>query len=334
LPELIDLYECHRTDRSKFEILAFHDKTVKSFAELDPNLQKLKATYWQNKDLPFPILLDHTGKTEATYGIRAHPTGLLIDPEGKLIGEASPSDLEAKLAPLPASSKWARHRDMYKNVYWRFESPGHTLKQFAEIVAKWTHCPVELDREAAGACGLKPDEPLPGLLIGMPVTLRSVEEILLAPYGLGMSAAPDEKKLLITRVSRAGEPESYFQRLHNKSLSDQLGQRGDAVYLENIHKAAGLGDRPPAIVKSWTIRNQPLIDVINRLVQEADIPVAMDAKALRYKRVDLNALVNGSLFGPEPLGRALKSILAPLDLTFEVAHEVVLITPKSRATDP
>src|SRR5262249_37676494 len=142
--------------------------------------------------------------------------------------------------------------------------------------------------------------------------------------------APDEKKLLITRLSSSRERESYFQALHNKSLSNQLGQRGDEVYLENIYKAQGLTDHPPAIVKPWTIRNQPLIDVVKRLVQDGDIPIAMDAKALGDKRIDLRAPVNGSLFGPEPLGQALRSILAPLDLTLEVAHEVVLITPKSR----
>jgi hypothetical protein len=330
LPDLIDLYEAHVKDREKFEILAFHDKSAKSFAELDQKLAKVKPAFWQNKDLPFPVLLDAPGTTVKTYGIQGFPTALLIDPEGKLVGEVSPSDLESKLAPVPASQKWIRHRDMYKNVYWSFESPRHTLKQFAEILARWIRCPVELDNAAVHACGLKPDEPLPGFLIGMPVTLRSIEEILLGPHGLRISAAPDEKKLLITKVSHSSEPESYFEALHNKSLSDQLGQRGDAVYLESIHNAAGLTDGPPAIVKPWTIRNQPLIDVVKRLVQETDIPVAMDAKALRNKRIDQNVPVNGSLFGPEPLGQELRSILAPLGLTVEVAHEVVVIKPKSK----
>jgi hypothetical protein len=330
LPELIGLWEAHAKDRDKFEILAIHDKSVKSFADLDASLAKIRPAFWQDKTLPFPVLLDSSGTIERTYGIRAHPTGLLIDPDGKLVGEVSPSDLESRLAPVPSSQEWICHRDMYKNVYWGgFESPGCTLKQFAEILARWTRCPVELDCEAVYACGLRPDQPLPGFLIGMPVTLRSLDEMLLAPYGLGISATPDEKKLLITRVSRARESESYFQTLHNKSLSNQLGKRGDTVYLENTYKPAGLTDGSPANLKPWTIRNQPLIDVIKRLVQDADIPVAMDAKALRDKQIDPKAPVNGSLFGPEPLGQELKSILAPLHLTVEVAHEVVLITPKS-----
>jgi hypothetical protein len=312
LPALIGLCEAHAQDRDKFEVLAIHDKSVKSFADLDAKLAKIRPSFWQDKSLPFPMLLDGSGRTERTYGIRAHPTGLLIDPDGKLVGEASPSDFESKLAPVPASQKWLRHRDMYKNVYWDFESPRHTLKQFAEILAPWTTCPVELDRDAVHASGLKPDEPLPGFLIGMPVTLRSIEEILLTPHGLGISAAPDQKKLLITKLSRTREPESYFQVLHNKSLSAQLARGSDAN------------------VKPWTMKNQPLTDVVKRLVQDGDIPVSMDANALRDKRIDPNALVNGSVFGPEPLGHELRSILAPLNLTFEIAHEVILITPKTR----
>ena len=35
LAELIDLYEDHAGERDKFEVLAFHDGTVKDFAEMD-----------------------------------------------------------------------------------------------------------------------------------------------------------------------------------------------------------------------------------------------------------------------------------------------------------
>jgi hypothetical protein len=120
LPELIAFYEDHAAHRDKFEILAIHDDAVKSFRDLDTKLARIKKEKWQGKDLPFPILLDGKKKTHTIYGIRSWPTGLLIDPEGKLIGEADISMLEEKLPALSAEKKWARHRDMEKNVFWSF----------------------------------------------------------------------------------------------------------------------------------------------------------------------------------------------------------------------
>ena len=58
LAELIDLYEDHAGERDKFEILAFHDGTVKDFSEMDAKTEHTKKTLWHGRDLPFPILLD------------------------------------------------------------------------------------------------------------------------------------------------------------------------------------------------------------------------------------------------------------------------------------
>ena len=88
MPGLIDLYEAHKKDREKFEILAFHDGTVKDFADLDKKLEGPRQKYWGGRDLPFPILLDATGQTIKDWGVHAFPTTLLIDPEGKLVGRS------------------------------------------------------------------------------------------------------------------------------------------------------------------------------------------------------------------------------------------------------
>lgn len=94
LPRLIDFHEKEKSDR--FEILAFHDASVKSFAELDEKLAEIKKKHWKGRDLPFPILLDASGDTVKQFGIHAFPTTILIDPEGRLVGEAS--EVELKLA--------------------------------------------------------------------------------------------------------------------------------------------------------------------------------------------------------------------------------------------
>jgi hypothetical protein len=287
---------------------------VKSFAELDEKLPPIKERFWQNRDLPFPVLLDATGETEKLYGIRSHPTGLLIDPEGKLVGEARAADLEAKLPALSAAKKWARHRDVQKNVFWTFEPSEYSLSKFADTLKRHASCDIELDVEAIKACGLSPEAPLPGVLCGVNVTLRSIDELMLAPHGLGVIPAADGKKLLITKRPQAKEAASYFQKLHASELAARLDRGPSAT------------DQSKA--KPLEIKDQDLLAAVKLIGREFDIAVALDAKAMCAKTLDPTAKVSGSI-GPGYLRKALMKMLDPLGLTVEVQHEVLLVTPKS-----
>jgi hypothetical protein len=310
LPELIAVYEDHADQRDKFEIIAIHDSSVKSFAELDAKLPKIKERYWQGKDLPFPILLDTTGETGKLYGIRAYPTTLLIDPEGKLVGEAEAADLEAKLPPVPMAKKWARYRDIHTNGSWSFEPSRDTLKIFADSLKFFIAVEVELDVKAIKECGLTPDGPLPSVVIGgWGVTLRSIEELILAPHGLGIEPSADGKKLLITKRSAKKEAESYFQKLHARELTERLDNGTEAKPLE--------------------IKDQSLLDAVKRISQEFNLPIALDAKAMRAKALDMEAKVSGKI-GPGDLRKSLTKMLEPLGLTVVVRDEVVLVTPKGK----
>ena len=90
-------YEEHEGDRDRFEIIAFHDASVDSLDQLKERLATLEAKVWNGKSLPFPVLLDTTGKTIEQYGITYYPTTILIDPEGKLVGETNHTLLAQKL---------------------------------------------------------------------------------------------------------------------------------------------------------------------------------------------------------------------------------------------
>lgn len=92
----MELYDRHAGDRDRFEILAFHDATVKSFEELDEKLEKTVAGPWKGRSLPFPILLDSTGTTVKQLGITAFPTLVLLDPEGRVV-KGGEQVLEEKL---------------------------------------------------------------------------------------------------------------------------------------------------------------------------------------------------------------------------------------------
>jgi hypothetical protein len=61
----------------------------------------LSEKRWEGKTLPFPILLDATGKTVKAYGIRGFPTHVLLDPDGRVVKAARPEEvLEEKLEEL------------------------------------------------------------------------------------------------------------------------------------------------------------------------------------------------------------------------------------------
>lgn len=93
MPALSKIYEEYRDLRDRFEVLAFHDNSVKDFDELDENLKPAMKAYWGGKPLPFPVLLDTTGETVMAYGINSWPTSFLIDPEGKIVA-AEAEELE------------------------------------------------------------------------------------------------------------------------------------------------------------------------------------------------------------------------------------------------
>ena len=79
------LYDEHADLREHFEILAFHDDRAKTFEELDAKMEVVREKYWEGRSLPFPILLDATGKTLEVYGISAFPTNVLLDPDGNVV---------------------------------------------------------------------------------------------------------------------------------------------------------------------------------------------------------------------------------------------------------
>ena len=306
MPELIAFYEDHAGDREKFEILAIHDDGVKSFRDLDTKLAPIKKKQWQGKDLPFPILIDGKKKTHTLYGIRSWPTGLLIDPEGKLVDEAHIGMLEEKLPPLPAEKKWARHRDMQKNVFWSFEPKEYTLNKFAETMKRWTKCDIGIDAEAVKSSGLSADEPLPGVLIGSSITLRSIDELLLGAHGLGLVPSADGKMLLIGKRRVANETESYFQKLHAAELNRRLDGAQD-------EKA-----------KPLELKDRPLLEAIKLVGREYGLPVGLEAKAMQTGRVNPQAKVSGRI-DPGVLRKSLKEMLQPLGLTIEVRDEAVVV---------
>lgn len=81
-------------------VIAVHDDSVDSIAEMDGKLTEVRQKFWNGRDLPFLVALDGGGKTRikytatltsgattAAYGIVAFPTSVLIGRDGKVLRE-------------------------------------------------------------------------------------------------------------------------------------------------------------------------------------------------------------------------------------------------------
>jgi hypothetical protein len=302
LPGLIDLYETREKDRDKFEIIAFHDGTVKDFKELDEKLQKVKETYWRGRDLPFPILLDATGQTIKDFGVRAFPTTILIDPEGKLVGEAREEQLEAKLPELPMPIRLAKALD--KNVTYSFDNPP--LEQAAKTLSSVAHIPIRLDREKIKAAGIDPDAKVPYQMAGL-VTLRSALNLVLD--GLDLAYEQDDKGLVVTPQNASA------------SRSDKLSEP-QRTCAERIQKVL---DRKV----SFDFQKMSLADIAQHFEQETQENFVLEPAARRAGLLNPNTLVTGSA-KDVPLREALEKLLSPVGVRFVVRDEVVVLTAKSR----
>ena len=108
LPKLMEFYEAHKTQRDRFEILAFccdFSETIPNIAALERQLRDVKKAVWDGKDLPFPVLLDNTFQTYERFGFEGSGVSnlLLIDPEGRLV-EGDLMTLAEKLGRLDETS--------------------------------------------------------------------------------------------------------------------------------------------------------------------------------------------------------------------------------------
>jgi thiol-disulfide isomerase/thioredoxin len=310
LPGLIDFYEAHKKDRDKFEILAFHDGTVKDLAELDNKMERPRSRFWGGHDLPFPVLLDATGQTITDWGVHAFPTTLLIDPEGKLVGKAGvlgvgvEKELEERLPPLTMSVRVARALD--RNLP-AFRVQDGKLDADMEKMAFLSNVPIRLDLESLKVAGVAPDVVVP-LETTTSITLRSALNLLLESHNL--TYTQDDKGLVIKAQESGTQPAvvSERQRLAMKRLEKALDEK-----------------------VSFDFKNKSLQEVayffLSHPPRETVIVSPRDRKA---GTLDPKMLVTGSA-KDVPMREALTRLLGPLGVEYTIRDEVVLLRAKPRA---
>ena len=106
MPNLMKVYDTYLGQ--DVVIIAVHDATLMTMAQLLDKTADAKKLFWGDRDLPFRIALAGVGPSKlgepegaangqivADYGINAFPTTLLIDQQGNLVAQLDPHDLWA-----------------------------------------------------------------------------------------------------------------------------------------------------------------------------------------------------------------------------------------------
>ncbi len=302
MPGLIDLYEAHKKDREKFEILAFHDGTVKDFADLDKKMETPKQKFWNGRDLPFPILLDATGQTIKDWGVRAFPTTLLIDPEGKLVGEAGEQQLEEKLPPLPMSVRVAKALD--RNVAVAIQDLE--LEKACNFLSQRARVPIRLDNDDLKAAGVTGATKVPLALAGM-LSLRSWLDLLLEADGLTYDQ--DEKGLVVRRRKSGAPPQEL------SPMQRSCAQRIEKLLDSKI---------------SFDFKDKPLSEVAQFFETKTQENFVLSPRDRKAGLLDQKLLVTGSA-KDVPLREALRKLLEPYGVGFTIRDEVVVLTAKPKS---
>jgi thiol-disulfide isomerase/thioredoxin len=295
LPSLMDFYDEYKEHRDKFEILAVHVKYAKDFADYDDKMKDVRKNLWRGKDLPFPLLLDETEGTIKSFGIRAFPTTILIDPDGKLVGEANEVELEKKLPPLPLSVRLPRALD--RSVVIGLND--RELKVALDALARISRIEIRLDESA-----MKWQKDKVPLKFSGSVSLRSALNLVLAAHDL--TFAEDDKGLVVT--PRKAGAESRELSGPQKACARRIAERLDAKM-------------------SFDVKDMALADVAEYFEQKTSENFVLDPAARKAGTLDPAAKVSGSATDV-PLREGLQKLLDPLGLTFVVRDEVVVILPR------
>ena len=130
MPALMALHD-EFADRG-LVVIAVHDKSVKTIAELDERLLAVRQRRWFGRDLPFLVALDGEGATTAAFGITTFPTSLLIDRDGNVArqldnGPSVPDRNVAAISKLlGVEGRRPPWQDRFNEVYGL--APGEVLR--------------------------------------------------------------------------------------------------------------------------------------------------------------------------------------------------------------
>ena len=84
IPGLMSFLEKNPQLSDRLQIVAIHHKGADSIADLEKELVSIKKSVWNNRDLPFPVIVDDTDASAKAYGIKELPAAVLVSPDGRV----------------------------------------------------------------------------------------------------------------------------------------------------------------------------------------------------------------------------------------------------------
>ena len=300
LPQLMDIYDDHEDERDKYVILTVHSPDTKSFFMLYEKVKSVVSKTWAGRMIPFPILLDGDGKIQETFGVSHWPTTLLFDPEGKLVGEVQPAEVEAKLNKVPLEVMLPRKLDRQAAVSF----DNNTLKEAFANLKMWTHADYELDKKAVSSLGVRESTKVP-LTFGGRVSLRSALALLLDPLDLTAVIGPSGYVITRKPVSIGSTNEPVLSK-----LQQTCGARIERALKETK--------------TSYDFDKTPLAKVASFFEDQSNENVVLDPRGRLQGKIDPDVKISGS--GKRvPLGEALEKLVGPLGLHAVVRNEVIVL---------
>ena len=308
LPGWMDFVEYHAADSDKFVVLAVHDPQATNFAMLDEKLVPIIRRTWRGQKLPFPILLDTSGKFVEDYGVRSWPTAILLDPQGRVV-EVPKKDgqmgswaceefLASKLTPLPSERRIARVLDRGLSLSVDEQSLAELMTFYSNVCGTAIH----LDADALRAAEVGSETEVP-LRVGGTLTLRAWLNLAIGPFDLTYVADGDAIRV-VRRTAENAElvKPSIRQKTENALVTEALQKK-----------------------VTFEFKEASLKQVIATLESLTGETFLVDPTCRRARTIDPDKTISGSA-EDESLSSALTRLLSSKGLAYVVRNEAVIFT--------
>jgi thiol-disulfide isomerase/thioredoxin len=109
VPSAIALHDLAVRDGLPVKVLGIHEIEAATVADVEAKLPEIERQNWGGRELPFGWVVDADRSIADTFGVRGYPTTILIDPEGRVVGERYGESLSQAIAALEPTSRaaWA-----------------------------------------------------------------------------------------------------------------------------------------------------------------------------------------------------------------------------------
>jgi thiol-disulfide isomerase/thioredoxin len=307
-PGWMDFVDDHASDSDKFVVLAVHDPKATDFAMLDEKLSPIIRRTWRGQKLPFPILLDTSGKFVEDYGVRSWPTAILLDPQGQVV-EVPAKDmmmgswaceefLASKLTPLPPERRIARVLDRGLSLSVDEQSLAELMTFYSNVCGTAIH----LDADAIQDAGISPETVVP-LRVGGTLTLRAWLNMAIEPFGLTYVAEGVAIRVVRRTAENAGLAQpSTRQKAENALVTEALQKK-----------------------VTFEFKEASLKHVIATLESLTGETFLVDPSCRRLGTINPDQAISGSA-EDESLSTALTRILNPAGLAYVVRNEALIFT--------